>query len=769
MKKIIPPFLLVLLTLGCAALRQEETDQEFSRSLGLVPRPSLLRAPEPGAGPAVFRSGAKLAIAIESEDPVDRRTAQLLRLELASSTGLELAPGHRGETAATSRIVLRRVADRALAAEAYRLEVARDEIVIEARESAGLFYGTRTLLQLMPTVAEGLEQREIVIPCLAIEDEPRFPWRGMLLDCGRHFMDKDFVKRTIDLLAYHKMNRLHWHLTEDQGWRIEIEKYPRLTEIGAFRHYADGSTYGGFYSREDIKEVVAYAKERFVTVVPEIEMPGHSLAALAAYPEFSCTGGPFEVATQWGVHKDVYCAGKDATFRFLEDVLIEVMELFPSTYIHIGGDECPKDRWQACAYCQDRIRAEGLADEQELQSLFIKRIERFLASHGRRLIGWDEILEGGLPPAATVQSWRGMEGAIAAARSGHDAIVSPTSHAYFDYDIATTDLRRVFHFEPVPGELRADEARHILGGECNMWTERAPQETIDSKVFPRILAMAEVLWSPRVATEDKEARFRDSFRPRLRRHYARLDQLGVAYGPEAKPLNLHLRFDESRPALEVTMEAGEEGLVLRYTTDGSAPSSRSPVYETAIYLEESTILQAQAFRAGKPYGAPERRDFLRHRAQARTPKLETAYSPRYPAGGDLALVDGLLGSDDYRDGAWQGFEGSDFEATIDLGASTPLRRISTRFLQNVSVWIFLPNRVEIEVSADGRDFATLATFHNLTTNRSGTIEAREFAAELDGRNARYVRIRAEGVKVCPPWHTGAGGPCWTFIDEIVID
>ncbi len=415
--------------------------------------------------------------------------------------------------------------------EGYVLDVGSERVTVMSTHAAGAFYAVQTLRQLFPTGLEtgGTPVLELpwTAPAVRINDAPSFNWRGMLLDCCRHFMSKSFVKRYIDLLAYHKMNRFHWHLTEDQGWRIEIDRYPKLTEVGAWRNETDGSTYGGYYTKQDIRDVVEYAASRHVAVVPEVEMPGHSLAALAAYPELSCSEGPFEVATDWGIFDDVLCAGNDDVFTFLEDVLTEIVELFPSEYIHIGGDECPKIRWENCPRCQNRIRQEGLADERELQGYFINRIAQFLARHGRKSVGWDEIIEGGLPDSATVQSWRSMEGAVHAARSGHDAIVSPVSHAYFDFDVAKTSLEQVYSFDPIPAELSGPQRDHILGGECSMWTERATQDTVDSKVFPRLLAMAESLWSP------NECRDFTDFKRRAQFHYARLNALGVDYGPES--------------------------------------------------------------------------------------------------------------------------------------------------------------------------------------------------------------------------------------------
>lgn len=415
-----------------------------------------------------------------------------------------------------------------LGAEGYTLHIDKERINISALKPAGIFYACQTLRQLLPEKIFSktkVTDVEWAIPCVTIEDKPRFGWRGQLLDCCRHFFSVDTIKRTIDLLALHKMNRLHWHLTEDQGWRLEIKRYPALTEIGAWRINKDGKRYGGFYTQEEVREIVAYAAARHITVVPEIEMPGHSVAALASYPELGCTGGPYTVANEWGVFEDVYCAGNETVFTFIENVLDEVMMLFPSQYIHIGGDECPKERWKKCPRCQARIKAENLKDEHELQSYFIKRIDAYLTSKGRQLIGWDEILEGGLAPNAIVQSWRGVKGGIAAASQGHDVIMSPTSHCYLDYSYAGIPLEKAYSFEPVPEELTPEQTRHILGLEGNLWSERVPnQDRLDFQVYPRLCALAEVAWSP------KELRDWGNFSKRMEVHFRRLDILGVKYG-----------------------------------------------------------------------------------------------------------------------------------------------------------------------------------------------------------------------------------------------
>lgn len=460
--------------------------------------------------------------------------------------------------------------DKNLGSEGYELEINPSSITLEARQQAGLFYGIQTLLQLLPPEIESVQglgvttRNRLTLPALKIRDIPRYPYRGMHLDCCRHFFPKAFVKRYIDLLALHKFNTFHWHLTEDQGWRIEIKKYPRLTEVGGWRSETlvgharelpekfDGQRYGGFYTQEDIKEIVEYAQSRYVTIIPEIEMPGHATAALAAYPELSCTGGPFEVATKWGVFEDVYCAGEEKVFEFLEDVLSEVIVLFPGTYIHIGGDECPKVRWKECDKCQARIAEEGLADEHELQSYFIRRIEKLLISKEKKLIGWDEILEGGLAPEATVMSWRGTQGGIEAARQGHDVIMTPTSHCYFDYYQADpeteplaiggfTPLEKVYSFEPAPEELTEEEARYVLGAQGNLWTEyiKTPEQAEYMSV-PRMCALAEVVWSR------KEARDWEDFLKRLTRHFRRLDGMEVNYCRSSYRAEIGTRLDEEQ-------------------------------------------------------------------------------------------------------------------------------------------------------------------------------------------------------------------------------
>lgn len=437
-----------------------------------------------------------------------------------------------------------------LGREAYELSVTEKGIHIRGASSAGVFYGIQTLRQLLPPEMYGetpLHGMTVAVPEVSIRDYPRFAWRGLMLDPCRHFLPVESVKKFIDLMALHKLNTLHWHLTEDQGWRIEIKQYPRLTEVGSLRaesplkgnrNEGDGTPYGPFfYTQDEIREVLAYAAARSITVVPEIELPGHSRGALAAYPELGCTDGPYEVRTAWGVEKDIYCAGKEETFTFLENVLTEVLALFPSPFIHIGGDEAPKQRWKACPRCQARIQGEGLEDEHELQSYFIRRIETFLNEKGRRLIGWDEILEGGLAPNASVMSWRGEQGGITAARSGHDVVMSPTSHCYFDYAQSKASgepeaiggflpLSKVYSYDPVPSVLTPEEGKHILGVQGNLWSEYLFEPSnVEYMAFPRACALAEVAWTPHAQMSYPD------FQARLPQHLKRLDGLNVNYRP----------------------------------------------------------------------------------------------------------------------------------------------------------------------------------------------------------------------------------------------
>lgn len=533
---------ILLFSLACTE-QMPDTNEDF----GLVPKPKQIMA-----GKSNFKINRSTKILYYPDNIELKANAEYLTQLISEGTGYEIeAKAAKFESSDKGSIMLI-LEENEMNSEEYSLVVSQQSAIIKAKTATGIFYGIQTLRQLLPPEIEKPAAGANVkweIPGVEIMDEPRYPYRGMMLDVGRYFFPPEFVKRFIDLMALHKMNYFHWHLTEDQGWRIQINKYPRLTEVGAFRDESvvghlrdkplkfDGQRYGGFYTQEEIRDVVEYAQTQHITIIPEIEMPGHSLGALASYPELGCTGGPYKVATRWGVQEDVYCAGKEETFQFLEDVLTEVMDLFPGKYIHVGGDESPKVRWEKCPHCQARIKDQGLKDEHELQSYFIKRMEKFLNENGRKLIGWDEILEGGLAPEATVMSWRGTEGGIQAAKELHDVIMSPTTYCYLDYYQGPSEeeplaiggflpLRKVYSYEPTPEELDETEAKHILGPQGNVWTEYIKTaEYAEYMTFPRACAIAEIGWS------QKGTKNYDDFLQRLEIHLKRLSSLGVNYHP----------------------------------------------------------------------------------------------------------------------------------------------------------------------------------------------------------------------------------------------
>lgn len=747
------------LLLSTGATQLLSTEKVGPVEISIIPKPTYYKV-----HPGIFNLVRDTNIFVDQDSRIQAIADYTIDF-LSSATGYPLSKEAGAMTEKKSVILLHLLNKPQLGEEGYEIEVTPEFVLLQAFRPNGLFHAVQSLRQLLPPEIETREATPGVwaIPCSKLQDLPRFRWRGLLLDCGRHYMTADFIKRYIDLLALYKMNVFHWHLTEDQGWRIEIKKYPRLTEIGAWRTYEDGAVYGGYYTQEQIRDIVAYAQKRYVQIVPEIEMPGHSLAALSAYPEFSCTGGPFKVETQNGVFQDIYCAGNDSTFTFLQDILDEVIALFPSSYIHIGGDEVQKSRWQHCHKCQTRIKREGLKDEVELQSYFIKRIEKYLIDKNKKIIGWDEILEGGLAPEATVQSWRGMDRAAEAARLGHDAIVSPTSHAYFDAPLQSIDLRTVFTFNPLPKGLSVIEQERIIGGECNMWTEHAPQPVVDSKIFPRLLAMAERLWS----TADNDDF--NAFVYRIRQHYQRLDYLGVKYGAESHPVVILPRFDAKEKYYRVQLLTGEKGLQVRYTLDGAEPTIHSIVYNKPFTIYNTVTVKACTFREDLAYGETAEKSFKLHLAVGKKIDISKKYGPKYPAGGGTALIDGMNGSAAFRDGYWQGYEQDDLKAVIDLGKVMPIQAIDTGFLQDANSWIFLPISVRYDVSQDGKTFVTVVEqTHNIPQKTQDAVIKR-FREVLLDTQARYIRVDAENIGTCPPWHPGAGGKAWIFADEIIIE
>lgn len=660
--------------------------------------------------------------------------------------------------------------------EGYKLSVTAKRIKITGHDEAGVFYGLQSLIQLLK-VSGG----KVTVRSCAIIDYPRFAYRGMHLDVSRHFFKSEAIKKWIDLLALYKINTFHWHLTDDQGWRIEIKKYPLLQSVSAYRdetiighkkdspHRFDGIHYGGYYTQDEVKEIVKYATQRHITVIPEIEMPGHALAALAAYPQLGCTGGPYKTATYWGIFDDVYCAGNDETFAFLQNVMDEVLPLFPSKYIHIGGDECPKTKWKTCPKCQQRIKDEHLKDEKELQSYFIGRMEKYLNSKGRQIIGWDEILEGGLTPGATVMSWTGEEGGIAAAKQHHDAIMTPEKYVYLDYYQSLypaeplagggyTPLSKVYNYEPITSELSGEEAKYIKGVQANAWSEyMASPAQAERQLFPRMLALAEVAWS------SKKNKSYPDFLKRLRYQQPLLEKLNI---------NAADVFDEITDS--VTETAGHQVALnlqttlpnskIYYTNNGSTPGLNSKVYTGAITITSSGTIKAAVFNNGRQQGRIYEKSFTIHKAIGKTVTLKNQPQGGFSPGNTFGLVNGIFGSKLYNDGQWYGFSGDDLEAVVDLGSMQNVSKLGINILKYHWQKMWEPTLLTFEVSADGSNYTEVYRQTDFPDNGINAVRA-----NIKTQQARYIRVKATNKGIIPPGEYIAGAKAWLMVDEIIVN
>lgn len=670
--------------------------------------------------------------------------------------------------------------------EGYVLTTTPESININGQTENGVFYGIQTLRKSIPAEAK---EATILIPAGEIKDEPRFSYRGMHLDVGRHFFPKEFMKKYIDLLALHNMNTFHWHLTDDQGWRIEIKKYPKLTEIGSQRSRTvigrntqeyDNTPYGGFFTQEEAKEIVKYAQERYITVIPEVDLPGHMLAALAAYPEMGCTGGPYEVCPRWGIFEDVLCIGNDQTMQFLEDVMNEIIEIFPSKYVHIGGDEAPRTRWEKCPKCQARIKTEGLkADknhtaEDRLQSYCMTRIEEFLNSKGRQIIGWDEILEGDVAPNATVMSWRGMEGGIKAAQLGHDVIMTPTSFCYFDY-YQTADtkdeplgiggyvpIEKVYSLEPVPAVLTEEQSKHILGAQANLWTEYIhSSEHVEYMVLPRMAALAEVQW-----TQPEKKDFKD-FTKRLARLMKFYQRDGFNYAKHVFDLKVDFTPDVTKKAVVVTLSTIDDAPIY-YTLDGTEPTTASLKYTEPVSITETADFQAVVIRPeGKSKVVNKKISFNK----ATYCPIELTFQPseKYKFGGAITLVDGMKGNDSYATGAWLGFVGGNVEAIIDLGQESEIKQVATNAIVDMSAWIMGSTGLVVSISDDNKEFREVAAKDIPAETNIDKKGVENYEITFDPVKARYVKVVIKRSPALPKGHAGEGKAAYMFIDEIEVD
>ncbi len=671
--------------------------------------------------------------------------------------------------------------------EAYKLEVNKEHIVITANGKSGFIYGLETIRQLLPEAIESSKKMsnvEWIIPNLEINDYPRFKWRGLMLDVSRHFFDKNYVKEVIDGLALHKMNVLHLHLVDDQGWRIEIKKYPKLTSIGGFRvdqedaswsarefnKPTDKANFGGFYTQEDIKEIVSYAASKGIQVVPEIEMPAHVMSAIAAYPELSCFEKPIGVpsGSVWPI-TDIYCAGKDSTFEFLEDVLLEVIELFPSEYIHIGGDEATKTNWEICTHCQERMRSEGLHDVEELQSYFVKRMEKFINSHNKKLIGWDEILEGGLAPEATVMSWRGVKGGLEAASQGHDVVMTPGTHCYFDHYQGPQNeeplawggylpLSKVYTFDPVVESMTAEEATHVLGGQANLWSEYIPtNEQSEYMIYPRIAALAETVWST------KASRDWDDFSRRITHLFNRYEYQDINYAKSAYLVIADTQMNLKNNSVEVLLKNEFTDSDIRYVLGDGELSVSAKKYVEPIQLKETTLIKASLFKNEVPIGKELNEIIKFHKAIGKKVSFKEMYHDSYQGAGEYGMVNSLRGTKNFHDGQWQAWLGKDMEAIIDLGKVESIHQVTIGSMENQGSGIYFPTKIAVFVSNDGDNFREVGRI-NRDYAKNAESELMDFKVGFEALNARFVKVIASNLKRTP-----SGGDVWLFIDEIVIE
>ncbi|WP_234733523.1 glycoside hydrolase family 20 protein [Tellurirhabdus bombi] len=711
--------------------------------------------------------------------------AQLLATQLKTASGLPLSVASLTPALAKGKhIFFNPHKGGKCGPEGYLLKVSPNSVVVEAEAPKGFFYAVQTLLQLLPTEAFSPKKVENVswsMPACDILDRPRYAYRGLHLDVGRHFMPVSFIKKYIDLIALHKMNTFHWHLTEDQGWRIEIKKYPKLTQIGSKRretvlgHNAenypakfDGIEYGGFYTQEQIRDVVRYAAARHVTIIPEIELPGHALAALAAYPELSCDPAKkYDVATRWGIFEDVFCP-TEPTFTFLQNVLTEVMALFPGKYIHIGGDECPKEAWKKSPFCQSLIKKLGLKNENELQSYFIRRIEKFVVSKGKAVIGWDEILEGGGPaPTTTVMSWRGTSGGIEAAKQKHNVIMTPSDYCYLDYYQANPaqeplaaggylPLEKVYSYEPTPAELSPEQQKYILGVQGNVWTEymRTPEQ-VEYMAFPRATALAEIGWIP------QGPRNFEDFAVRLKEHLKRLSFLNVKYSKRFLDVRAVTQFtDEGQ--MQVRLEKQDSDSKIFYTLNGKDPSTSSTEYISPIALKKTTTIKAIT-TAGTKF----EETFFIHRAKGKpytyTGTLADATDPERKR-----LTDGQVAQSPRNKAEWVSVTGEDLEVVIDLGEVRSVTKVSANFLKRIPYNDFPPSTVEIGLSQDGATYKE-AISQPVKYNLEGEWGILPAVADFKTARARYVRLRAKNAGPAPAGLPRAGKPTAIAMDEIVVE
>lgn len=671
-------------------------------------------------------------------------------------------------------------------AEAYKLIVNDKRVCISGASEAGVFYGIQTLRKSLP-VAQDIN---VNLSAVEIYDKPRFAYRGAMLDVARHFYTVDEVKTFIDMLALHNINRFHWHLTDDQGWRIEIKKYPKLMSVASERKETvvgrwysgiyDGKPYGGYYTQDELRDVIDYAAKRHITIIPEVDLPGHMQAALTAYPELGCTGGPYEVRTIWGVSQDVLCVGNDFTLQFVKDVLSEVADIFPSEYIHIGGDECPKVRWEKCPKCQERIKSLGLKSdakhtkEQRLQSYMIQEAAKYLKEKGKRIIGWTEILEGGLVPDATLMSWIGESGGIEAAHQHHDVIMTPNTYLYFDYYQSKKvedeplaiggylPIEKTYNYEPMPKELTEEEQQYIKGVQANLWTEYIPVfSQVQYMVLPRLGAAAEVQW-----TDPSKKDYKDFLR-RVPHLVAVYDCYGWNYATHVYDVNVDMKADTVNHVLNVQLSTMADDPIY-YTLDGQDPTEKSLKYTKPFTIDQSVVLKTMAVHPDRTSKISV--DTIRfNKATLKPVVLLQPNESRFSPDGPVVLVDGRNGNHSFDTGAWLAVAGNDLEAVINMQAETILSSASVHVYVRKDAWLFDARGFSVSVSSDNKNYKEVASQEYKQMQESDSDGIIEHELSFDPCKATYVKIKVISEKSMPDWHWDAGKAPFLLVDEIILN
>lgn len=671
-------------------------------------------------------------------------------------------------------------------AEAYKLIVNDKRVCISGASEAGVFYGIQTLRKSLP-VAQDIN---VNLSAVEIYDKPRFAYRGAMLDVARHFYTVDEVKTFIDMLALHNINRFHWHLTDDQGWRIEIKKYPKLMSVASERKETvvgrwysgiyDGKPYGGYYTQDELRDVIDYAAKRHITIIPEVDLPGHMQAALTAYPELGCTGGPYEVRTIWGVSQDVLCVGNDFTLQFVKDVLSEVADIFPSEYIHIGGDECPKVRWEKCPKCQERIKSLGLKSdakhtkEQRLQSYMIQEAAKYLKEKGKRIIGWTEILEGGLVPDATLMSWIGESGGIEAAHQHHDVIMTPNTYLYFDYYQSKKvedeplaiggylPIEKTYNYEPMPKELTKEEQQYIKGVQANLWTEYIPVfSQVQYMVLPRLGVAAEVQW-----TDPSKKDYKDFLR-RVPHLVAVYDCYGWNCATHVYDVNVDMKADTVNHVLNVQLSTMADDPIY-YTLDGQDPTEKSLKYTKPFTIDQSVVLKTMAVHPDRTSKISV--DTIRfNKATLKPVVLLQPNESRFSPDGPVVLVDGRNGNHSFDTGAWLAVAGNDLEAVINMQAETILSSASVHVYVRKDAWLFDARGFSVSVSSDNKNYKEVASQEYKQMQESDSDGIIEHELSFDPCKATYVKIKVISEKSMPDWHWDAGKAPFLLVDEIILN